>query len=408
MNTIFIGIAAYRDPELLSTIKNCLDQAAFSERLHFGIVWQHAVEDSWDTLDDYRQHPQFQIVDVNYKLSQGVCWARHEMQKLYQNETYYLQLDSHHQFDKDWDVKLVKMLQDLQKTGYTKPLLTAYATSYTPGSTERGNEPWKLNFDRFSPDGVVHFTPGGIPNYQELQAPIPARFLSAHFIFTLGEFAKDVPYDPEYYFHGEEISLAVRAYTQGYDLFHPHRVHIWHEYIRKDKAKHWADNEWADRDKKAKEKNRQLLGVDGPTVPIDTYGLGDVRTLQEYERYAGIEFATRRVHKHTIEEKNPPTPLHEYESHLAGYKKYCIDVYRPSVSESDYTCWVVAFKDAEGNEIYREDASPEEISRIMQQDPDNKFVQIWRKFYSNVEATSWLVWPNTYSKGWLDRIEGTL
>ena len=114
MNTIFVGIAAYRDPELLSTIKNCLQQAAFPERLHFGIIWQHAIEDVWDTLDEYNNHPQFQIVDVNYKLSQGVCWARHEMQKLYQNETYYLQLDSHHQFDKDWDIKLIRMLQDLQ------------------------------------------------------------------------------------------------------------------------------------------------------------------------------------------------------------------------------------------------------------------------------------------------------
>lgn len=408
MNTIFIGIAAYRDPELLATIKDCLEQAAFPERLHFGIIWQHAEEDTWDNLDEYKNHPQFQIVDVNYKLSQGVCWARHEMQKLYQGETYYLQLDSHHRFDTHWDMKLVNMLRDLQSNGYDKPLLTAYATAYTPGSTERNLEPWKLNFDRFAPDGVVHFTPGGIPNYTELPGPVAARFMSAHFIFTLGEFCNDVPYDPEYYFHGEEISLAVRAYTNGYDLFHPHKVIVWHEYIRKDKAKHWADNEWSERDKNAKEKNRKLLGVDEPAVAIETYGLGSARTLKQYEQYAGIEFLTRKVHKHTIEEKYPPTPLEDYDSHLAAYKKYCIDVYRPSVSEPDYICWAVAFKDALGNEIYREDASPEEIANILKQDPENKFVQIWRKFYSNTEATSWIVWPNTHSKGWLDRIEGKL
>jgi hypothetical protein len=408
MNTIFIAIAAYRDPELLATIKNCLEQAAFPERLHFGIMWQHAAEDTWDTIEEYRNHPQFKIVDVDYKLSQGVCWARHEMQKLYQGETYYLQLDSHHRFDKHWDIKLVKMLQGLQSSGHEKPLLTAYATAYTPGKEERGQEPWKLNFDRFAPDGVVHFTPGTIPNHTQLHAPIPARFLSAHYIFTLGEFCTNVPYDPEYYFHGEEISLAVRAYTHGYDLFHPHKVYIWHEYTRKDKSKHWADNNWSEKDKKAKERNRKLLGVDEPATPIETYGLGTSRTLQEYERYAGIEFLTRRVHKHTVEEKNPPTPLENYEAQLSGYKKYCIDVYRPSVSEKDYICWAVAFKDAEGNEIHREDASPEEIHRIMTQDPENKFVQIWRKFYSNVEAKSWVVWPQTHSNGWLDPIKGTL
>lgn len=411
MNTIFVAIAAYRDPELVKTLRNALDQAAFPERLQFGIIWQHAIEDEWDSLEEFATHPQMRIIEINYKDSKGVCWARHEMQKLYNGEKYYLQLDSHHRFDKDWDMKLVKMLQNLQRQGYKKPLLTAYATAYNPENdvaAERSKEPWKLNFDRFAPDGVVHFTPGGIPNHKQLHEPIKARFLSAHFIFTLGEFCTDVPYDPEYYFHGEEISLAVRAFTHGYDLFHPHQVIIWHEYTRKDKAKHWADNSWDNLDKVAKERNRKLLGVDMDPVDMGAYGLGKIRTLDEYEKYAGIEFKTRRVHKHTVEEKNPPTPLENYEQHLACYRKYCIDVYRPSVSEKDYICWAVAFKDAEGNEIYRDDASPEEITRIMTQDPENKFVQIWRKFYSNSEAKSWVVWPQTHSTGWLDRIEGTL
>lgn len=408
MNTIFVAIAAYRDPELLPTLKNCLSQAAFPERVHFGIVWQHADEDSWDTIEEYRYNPNFKIVDVDYRASKGVCWARHEMQKLYNGETYYLQLDSHHRFDKHWDIKLVTMLQGLQEQGYPKPLITAYATAYDPGTEERSEEPWKLNFDRFAPDGVVHFTPGGIPDYQTLSGPIPSRFLSAHFIFTLGQFCTEIPYDPEYYFHGEEISLAVRAFTHGYDLFHPHKVIIWHEYIRKNKAKHWADNNWSDIDKRAKEKNRQLLGVDSDPIHIETYGLGTTRSLRDYEMYAGIEFKTRRIHKHTVEEKNPPVPLEDFESQLAGYKKYCIDIYKESVREPDYDFWVVVFKDSEGNEIHREDASEEEIQRIMNEDQDNLFAQVWRKFYSNIEATHWLIWPHSRSKEWCDIIEGTL
>ncbi len=75
--------------------------------------------------------------------------------------------------------------------------------------------------------------------------PIPARFYSAHFAFTVGQFCKEVPHDPEYYFHGEEISIAVRAYTWGYDLFHPHKVIAWHEYTRKGRTKQWDDDkEW--------------------------------------------------------------------------------------------------------------------------------------------------------------------
>ncbi len=409
MNTIFIGIAAYRDPELVPTLRDCLNQATFPERLQFGIVWQHSNEDDWDSLEEFSSHPQVRVIDVDYKDSKGVCWARHEMQKLYNGEKYHLQLDSHHRFDSGWDVKLVRMLQGLQKQGYNKPLLTAYATAYSPEDDQkRSREPWKLNFDRFAPDGVVHFTPGVMPNHKNLSEPVKARFLSAHFIFTLGEFCKEVTYDPEYYFHGEEISLAVRSFTHGYDLFHPHQVIIWHEYTRKNKAKHWSDNSWDDLDKIAKNRNRQLLGVDMDPVDLGVYGLGSIRSLQEYEKYAGIEFKTRRVHKHTVDELYPPTPLENYKEQLVCYRKYCIDVYRPSVSEEDYVCWAVAFKDEAGNEIYREDASPNEINNIMNADPENKFVQIWRKFYSNAEPKSWVVWPQTHSKGWLDRIEGKL
>ena len=42
----------------------------------------------------------------------------------------------------------------------------------------------------------------------------------------------NVPYDPTLYFLGEEITLAVRAYTHGYDLFHPSETIVWHEYTR--------------------------------------------------------------------------------------------------------------------------------------------------------------------------------
>ncbi len=65
-----------------------------------------------------------------------------------------------------------------------------------------------------------------------LQRPLRARFVSAHFLFTLGAFVNDVPYDPELYFHGEEIMLAIRAFTHGYDLFHPPEHILWHEYTR--------------------------------------------------------------------------------------------------------------------------------------------------------------------------------
>jgi hypothetical protein len=184
--TIFVQIASYRDPELLPTIKDCLNNAKYPENLRICVAWQHSGEDVWDTLDEFKDDPRFRIVDVDYLKSQGACWARHTIHEQYGGEDYYLQLDSHHRFIKSWDTECIKMIKQLQKKGHKKPLLTGYISSFNPDNdpAERMQEPWWMTFDRFIPEGAIFFLPATIPNWQKLKAPIPSRFLSAHFIFT--------------------------------------------------------------------------------------------------------------------------------------------------------------------------------------------------------------------------------
>ena len=76
--------------------------------------------------------------------------------------------------------------------GIPKPLLTGYVSSFDPDNdpAARVQEPWRMAFDRFIPEGAVFFLPETIPNWRELDTPVPARFYSAHFCFTLGEFSE--------------------------------------------------------------------------------------------------------------------------------------------------------------------------------------------------------------------------
>jgi len=314
-NSIFIQIAAYRDPQLLPTIRDCLKNAKYPERLIFSITWQHRKSDKWDNLDEFKNDPRFKIIDVNYKDSKGACWARNLLQKNYSREKYTLQLDSHHRFVHHWDKKLISMLRKLQKKGYKKPLITTYAPSFEPDDdpAKRVNVPWKMNFDKFIPEGAVFFLPAAIDDYKKLSSPIPSRFYSAHFCFTLGQFVTEVPHDPNYYFHGEEISIAVRAYTWGYDLFHPHRVILWHEYTRKNRTKQWDDDSsWVIKNNMSHLRNRRLFEMDGESKLEarieECYDFGKVRTLSDYEEYAGISFKNRSATQYTLEHKLPPNP----------------------------------------------------------------------------------------------------
>ena len=90
--TIFVNIASYRDPELVPTIKDCLEKAKYPERLRFGICWQHNPEDEWDNLDEFKNDSRFRIDDVHFQEAKGVCWARNRTQKLWVKEKYTLQL----------------------------------------------------------------------------------------------------------------------------------------------------------------------------------------------------------------------------------------------------------------------------------------------------------------------------
>lgn len=157
--TIFVQIASYRDPELLHTIKDALDKASNPDRLVFGICWQHSTEDAWDSLEQYQNDPRFRILDVNYKEAQGACWARNQIQQLYKGEDYTLQLDSHHRFIENWDQEIIDMLEGLRSKGHAKPLLTGYIPSYNPENDpeDRVQAPWLMNFDRFTPEGIIFF-----------------------------------------------------------------------------------------------------------------------------------------------------------------------------------------------------------------------------------------------------------
>lgn len=408
--TIFVQIAAYRDPELRNTLADLLTKATHPNNLRVAIAWQHSPYEEWDTLTEYTNDNRFHIIDIDYRDARGPCWARHQLNNVYKGETYTLQLDSHHRFVDGWDVQLINMLEGLRSSTCKKPLLSSYLPSFNPQNdpAERLEAPWIMEFDRFAPEGPVHFLPHTIDDYLERDKPIPTRFMSGHFIFADGSFVVDVPYDPTYYFHGEEINLSVRAYMAGYDLFAPHRSLIWHEYTRDGKKKHWDDHpNWPELDKVSHAHNRDLLGIDNPKS--NKLLKKHKRSLQDYEKYAGLEFSTRRVHQLTIEKKIPPVSLDDisHNSGLVNYHKMCIDIYKPTFTEDDYNVWVIAFEDADGNEFHRHDAEANEINHILSVPYEHdKFVHIWRNFYSEKIPVKWIVWPHSESKGWMERLVG--
>lgn len=420
MNTIFIQIASYRDPQLLPTIKDCLTQAQHPENLRFGIARQYSDDDSWEDIDCYRNNPNFKIIDIDYRKSKGACWARNKLQQLYNGEKFTLQLDSHHRFAKNWDTDLIDMFNGLVEKGHKKPLITGYIPSFDPENDpeKRVGIPWKMRFDRFIPEGAIFFMPSKFDKKDNPNEPLAARFYSAHFAFTVGDFAKEVRHDPEYYFHGEEISIAVRAFTHGYDLFHPHKVLCWHEYTRKGRTKQWDDDKtWTKKNEDCHKKNRQLFGMDENDAPVDMgeYGFGKERTLTDYEKYAGIKFSTRSVNQDVLDDAlplltNTSISDKDFEATLLSYFEYTVKLDPEQLPENDYDFLVFAFRDENRVDMYRKDVTKEEVIEIKEKARGNKKnkIEITRGFNTKKRPSDWIVWPHSISKDWQDAIIGHL
>jgi hypothetical protein len=305
--TVFVAIAAYRDRQLVPTIADCLAKARYPEDLRFGICWQRGADEA---PLPFAGDPRFRIFDVDWRQSQGMCWARAETMKLWQGEPFFLQLDSHHRFVQDWDARLFDLAE---RSGSPKPILTAYGPPYTPGEPDvLAADVLQIDFDRFTDEGIALVGGRAVPGGQPRDRPLRARFLSGHLLFTLGDFVREVPSDPDIYFVGDEIITTVRAYTHGYDFFHPPEIIVWHQFDRSQRTPHWRDHvaehgierPWRERDAVSKAKIARLL-----TEPwVGPFGCGTARTVADYEAYAGISFRHRRVQAYTRQGQEPPNP----------------------------------------------------------------------------------------------------
>ncbi|MGB5706321.1 MAG: GlcNAc-transferase family protein, partial [Arenicellales bacterium] len=343
-STIFVQIASYRDPELPKTIQSCLANAHFPENLRFGICWQYDSQTIHD-MDAFNHDNRFRIDKINYQDSKGCCWARNRVNRLYQEETYTLQIDAHMRFAPEWDSLLIGMIEGIRDT---KPLITTYPPSY---SIVNGEEvlsdvttPQKLKLKRLHLDLTTRLEGVSVTDSNQ---PGKSEYIAAGYFFTLGQFCKEVEYDPNLYFLGEEINLAVRAYSNGYNFYYPNKNLVWHLYGH-GASLHWSDHPDQEHIQHATAIDRLEKLLLHDSNDLEQYGLGKERTLKDYEQYANICFSEVLERRKLAK---PEIPFH----HRIRLNTSEIEV------RNDYHYWVFCLLNEEDIEIYRQDIKDPDV-----------------------------------------------
>lgn len=308
-DTIFVSIASYRDSDCPQTVKSIFENAKRPNNIHLGICQQNNVldidcENSYESL--YKDN--IKIIRLDYRDAKGPTWARYLCSTLLNNEKYFLQIDSHCLFVKDWDEKLVKMIKVLESLGHEKAILS----HYTP---ENNN----LSFDQvsniqpkdtvttictsfFNENGMLSFLGAeDKENYDKI--PNINAYVAGGMFFCKSLCIKQVPFDPylNYLFVGEEILQSIRFWTHGWDIFTPSEDVIYHYYTRNDSPHIWTDITYSDED--AIKKVKYMLSLDDINIEelkddlmlnFDMYDIGSERTIQEYFEFTGINIPEKK------------------------------------------------------------------------------------------------------------------
>jgi len=289
---IFVQIASYRDPDCQWTVKDLFEKAAHPERIFAGIAWQFVeAEDGACFRETYPYPDQVRVLASDARLSRGTCWARSVVQELWRGEEYTLQIDSHMRFEPGWDEMLLAIWA---RCNNDRAVVTSYMPGFVPPDAFERAWIFSMSATGFDEDSMLRFhgSPAWRTGGGEPAEPVPGAFVSANMIFGPASMIQDVPYDPDLYFFGEEVSMAVRLWTHGYDIYHPNKLVMFHNWNREARRTHFDDHDWEAQHFKAVQRVRLMLGI-GEQCQRDEmgrFGLGTVRTLEDYERYSGVDF----------------------------------------------------------------------------------------------------------------------
>ena len=304
--SVFVSIAAYCDPVLGFTLARARALAARPDELHFGVVDQSPQPPApglFGRLAPARV--SYQRIDPVF--ARGPCWARALAMALYDGEDWFLQLDSHMDFEPDWDERLVAQARALSP-GRRGVAITAYPNAFVfeDGRPVARPATGKVLAHVVRPGGAFeagHPVLGFEAQPVDSDRPLPGFHVGAGCLFAPGRFALEFPYDPALYFHGEEQALAARLYTHGWDIFHMPALPLLHLYNDGQsglppRPMHWDAAHEAGRAQRwwqLEQRSRGRLAALLAGEPLGVYGLGRERTLAQFAKWCGIDYARRTL-----------------------------------------------------------------------------------------------------------------
>lgn len=248
VDSIYISIASFLDDELLPTIESILNNTRNLENIFLFVLSQDSNHPDIDGLCNAYSFKNYKYMKVLPEQLAGVGEARSICQsKLSNNFKYFLQIDSHSRFKKDWDVFIINDYENIHDV-YGKSIISTYPTGYIyndDGIEEYIDNPKIPRVRVIKKDDFVKYEAkycGYTPSV------IHTGYFCAGQAFGRSEYFLEVPYDKIITFSGEEQTMSIRFFDKGTSIICPPRTYLYHDYVGTKRKRKWdVDDTWDQR-----------------------------------------------------------------------------------------------------------------------------------------------------------------
>jgi hypothetical protein len=290
-NTIFVSIPSYRDPDCVETIKDLFIKATNKKNIYVGVCVQDDTPFSYNELGKER----VTIIQVGTEDAQGPCLARYIIETaIYavqsKRQQFYLTIDAHTLFAPGWDDMLV---EEWCKTNDVNAILTTYPREYGVGKVWTGGASSFLTASTWNIDKFPLFKLKPTLGLPMRNMPVPSIGWVAGLSFCLGDIILRVPYlqNVPYSFIGEEMAMAVKYYTHGYNFYAPSQ-NILQTTYRYGERPRFTTTIQGEKMRLRQKSNLRLLQIVRGEAPKEEYGT--VRPIIDFYKYSGINCITQK------------------------------------------------------------------------------------------------------------------
>lgn len=235
-SSILVSIASYKDVDVVNTIIDLYKRAEFPSRVFVGLFLQDTPEEISRICGYFSNFPykeNLKIKTISFEEAKGCGWARNIILKeLYDNEDYFMCVDSHSRFLKKWDSVYI----EAYKRAPANSVISAFPQSFDFDET----------YEQYSRRSITTiYTPNALPwtndfRHPHCQKPTTEAYekvmsISGGNIFGDTKLAKAITLEDYSFVHNKEQEIySLLIYLYGLDIYAIPQNVVWHKYIVQD------------------------------------------------------------------------------------------------------------------------------------------------------------------------------